>query len=69
MDKVFKRFGILVEVPIDHNMKICEEFQKFYEKTLIDHYIIHKTILKANGLIEYMVKYSLCKVWASKEPY
>jgi hypothetical protein len=46
MDKMFKRLGALVEVPIDHNMKFCEEFQKFYEKTLINHYIIHETILR-----------------------
>jgi hypothetical protein len=46
MDKMFKRFGTLVKIPIDHNIKIWEEFQKFYEKTLIDHYIIHETILR-----------------------
>jgi hypothetical protein len=44
MDIMFKRFGALVEVLIDHSIKICEEFQKFYENTLIDHYIIHKTM-------------------------
>jgi hypothetical protein len=37
MDRVFKRFGALVEVPIDHNIIFCDEFQKFYEKTLIDY--------------------------------
>ncbi len=46
MDRMFKRFGTLVEVLIDHNIKICEEFQKFYENTLIDHYIIHETITR-----------------------
>ncbi len=49
MNIMFKRFGALVEVLIDHNIKICEEFQKFYENTLIDHYIIHETILRYMG--------------------
>jgi hypothetical protein len=38
MDRVYNRVGALVEVFTNQATKICEEFQKLCERTLINHH-------------------------------
>jgi hypothetical protein len=38
MDRVFNRVGALVEVFTNQATKICEEFHKLCERTLINHH-------------------------------
>ncbi len=52
---VLSRFGVLVKVLINQNMKFRGEFQKLCKKTLIDHCMTSRDHPKTNMLIEQMV--------------
>jgi hypothetical protein len=39
LDKMFNQFGVLIEEFIDQGMKFCGEFQKWCQKTLINHHM------------------------------
>jgi hemoglobin-like flavoprotein len=56
LDRMFSRFGALINVFIDQNTKLHTEIQKLCEKALIDHWIVSQDHLKADRLIEQMVK-------------
>ncbi len=69
LDRMFSRFGVLIKVFIDQSTKFHTKFQKLCEKALIDHWIISWDRLKADGLIEWMVKmvkWRLCKYGLQK---
>jgi hypothetical protein len=56
LDKVFSRFGAPIKVFTNEGTKICEEFQEFCEKALINHCTISQDDPKANMLTEWMVQ-------------
>ncbi len=63
-DRVFSRFGTLVEVFTNQDMEFCMKFYELCEKMFIDNQIASWDHHKANGLVERMVqkvKLGLCK--------
>jgi len=52
LNKVLNRFGVLTKVIIDENTKLCGDFQKVCEKTVIDHHMTSRDHLEANMLVE-----------------
>ncbi len=52
LNKVLNRFGVLAKVIIDESTKLCGDFQKICEKTLIDHHMTSRDHLEANMLVE-----------------
>ncbi len=55
MDRVYNRVGALVEVFTNQATKICEEFQKLCERTLINHHTTSWDHFETNELVEQMV--------------
>jgi len=69
LDMVFSRFGVLVEVFIDQNMKFHGEVQELCEKTPIDPCTISWDHFEANMLAKRMmemVKHGLWKYGLQK---
>jgi hypothetical protein len=56
LDKVFSRFGVLVENFIDQSAKFQGDFQDLCEKELIDHHITSRDHLEVDGLAKQMMQ-------------
>jgi len=63
LNRIFSRFGVLIEVLINQGINFYGEFQYLCEKALTDHHTISRNHLKANELVERMVEMVKQGLW------
>ncbi len=63
LDMVFNRFGVLVEILVNQNLKFHGEFQELREKALIDPCIISWDHFEINMLAECMMEMVKHGLW------